>query len=166
MAQLTTYPRGLLTLTGSLLTQVEASEAASLATVTGQAAGLVVSGRDALQVRRAPGTVAGVPGPAAGRTGSRYKGNRRKLASEPFDPGWISRQRQARPARDHSRRRVRPPRGPGGPAAGAAAVRADPGNSHAAGAGELVDVRRGPRPAPGRAAGRGPAGGPGAGAPR
>ena len=93
MAQLTTYPRGLLTLTGSLLTQVEASEAASLATVTGQAGGgLVVSGRDALQVAEHL-TWRGYPAPLLADR-QRYKGNRRKLASEPFDPGWISRQRR------------------------------------------------------------------------
>ena len=82
MAQLTTYPRGLLTLTGSLLTQVEASEAASLATVTGQAGGLVVSGRDALQVAEHL-TWRGYPAPLLADR-QRYKGNRRKLAPEPL----------------------------------------------------------------------------------
>jgi hypothetical protein len=38
MAQLTTNPRGLLTLTDSLLTQVEPSEAVPLAAVTGNRA--------------------------------------------------------------------------------------------------------------------------------
>src|SRR2546430_17166148 len=51
MAQLTTNPRGPLTLTGSLLTQAEPSEALPLTAVTGQpGGGLVVSGRDALQL--------------------------------------------------------------------------------------------------------------------
>jgi hypothetical protein len=93
MTQLTTNPRGLLTLTGSLLTQAEPSEALSLVNVTGQSGGgLVVSGRDALQLvehlkRR------GYPGPLLADR-QRYKGNRRTLASQPFDADWISRQRR------------------------------------------------------------------------
>ncbi len=93
MAQLTTNPRGLLTLTGSLLTQAEPSEAMPLAAVTGHpGGGLVVSGRDALQLvehlkwRRYQAPL------LADR--QRYKGNRRKLASEQFDADWISRQQR------------------------------------------------------------------------
>jgi hypothetical protein len=92
MAQLTTQPRGLLTLTGRLLTQVEPADAQSLAAVTGQPdSGLVVSGADALKIieymqwRRYPAAL------LADR--QRYKGKRRKLACQPFDPDWISRQR-------------------------------------------------------------------------
>lgn len=93
MAQLTTQPRGLLTLTSCLLTQVESAEAHTLATATGRpGGGLVVSGEDALkaieylQWRRYPGAL------LADR--QRYKGNRRKRAIQPFDPDWISRQRR------------------------------------------------------------------------
>lgn len=93
MAQLTTNPRGLLTLTGSLLTQVEASEAMALAAVTGQpGGGLVVSGRDALQAVEYL-KWRGYPAPMLADR-QRYKGNRRKLASQPFDPDWISRQQR------------------------------------------------------------------------
>lgn len=93
MAQLTTNPRGLLTLTGSLLTQAEPSEALPLTAVTGQpGGGLVVSGRDALQlVEHLKGR--GYPAPLLADR-QRYKGNRRKLASQPFDADWISRQRR------------------------------------------------------------------------
>jgi len=91
MAQLTTNPRGPLTLTGSLLTQAEPSEALPLAAVTGQpGGGLVVSGRDALQlVEHLKGR--GYPAPLLADR-QRYKGNRRKLASQPFDADWIGRQ--------------------------------------------------------------------------
>jgi hypothetical protein len=93
MAQLTTHPRGLLTLTGSLLTQAEPSEAVALATVTGRAGGgVVVSGRDALKVIEYL-TWRGYPAPLLADR-QRYKGNRRKLAAEPFDPDWISRQQR------------------------------------------------------------------------
>jgi hypothetical protein len=80
------------TLTDHLLTQVEQADALSLAPVTAQPrSGLVVSGADALKVieylkgRRYPAAL------LADR--QRYKGKRRKLASQPFDPDWISRQR-------------------------------------------------------------------------
>jgi hypothetical protein len=93
MAQLTTKQRGLLTLTDSLLTQVESSEALDMAAVTGQqGGGMVVSGRDALQAieylkwRGYPAAL------LADR--QRYKGNRRRPASQPFDPDWISRQQR------------------------------------------------------------------------
>jgi hypothetical protein len=93
MAQLTTNPRGLLTLTGSLLTQAEPSEALPLAEVTGQSGGgLVVSGRDALQLVEHL-KWRGYPAPLLADR-QRYKGNRRKLASEPFDADWIGRQRR------------------------------------------------------------------------
>ena len=93
MTQLTTNPRGLLTLTGSLLTQAEPSEALSLAGVTGQSGGgLVVSGRDALQLVEHL-KWRGYPAPLLADR-QRYKGNRRKLGSQPFDSDWISRQRR------------------------------------------------------------------------
>jgi hypothetical protein len=92
MTQFTTRPRGLLTLTDHLLTQVEQADALSLTSVTARPnSGLVVSGAEALKVieylqgRRYPAAL------LADR--QRYKGKRRKLASEPFDPDWISRQR-------------------------------------------------------------------------
>jgi hypothetical protein len=93
MAQLTTQPRGLLALTGCLLTQAEQADAVSLASVTGRpGGGLVVSGADALKVieylrwRGYPAVL------LADR--QLYKGKRRKLARQPFDPDWISRQRR------------------------------------------------------------------------
>lgn len=93
MTQLTTQPRGLLTLSERLLTQVEQADALSLASVAAQPlSGLVVSGADALKVieylqgRQYPAVL------LADR--QRYKGKRRKLASQPFDPDWISRQRR------------------------------------------------------------------------
>lgn len=93
MPQLTTQPRGLLTLTGCLLTQAEQADAVSLADVTGRpGGGLVVSGADALKVieylrwRGYPAVL------LADRQA--YKGKRRKLARQPFDPDWISRQQR------------------------------------------------------------------------
>jgi hypothetical protein len=51
MPHLTTQPRGPLTLTGHLLTQVEPADAVPLAAVTGETGGgLVVSGVDALKL--------------------------------------------------------------------------------------------------------------------
>lgn len=93
MAQFTTQPRGLLTLTGHLLTQVEQADALPLAPVTGQpGGGLVVSGADALKVVE---YLQGRGYPAALLADrQRYKGKRRKLACQPFDPDWISRQRR------------------------------------------------------------------------
>jgi hypothetical protein len=93
MAQLTTEPRGLLTLTGHLLTQVEPSEALPLASVTGRrGGGLVVSGADALKVIEYM-RWRGYPAPLLADR-QRYKGKRRKLASQPFDPDWIVRQQR------------------------------------------------------------------------
>lgn len=93
MAQLITQPRGLLALTGCLLTQAEQADVASLVDVTGRSGGgLVVSGADALkaieylQWRGYPAAL------LADR--QLYKGKRRKLACQPFDPDWISRQRR------------------------------------------------------------------------
>jgi hypothetical protein len=93
MPQLTTQPRGLLALTGCLLTQAEQADAVSLADVTGRpGGGLVVSGADALKVieylqwRGYPAVL------LADR--QLYKGNRRKVARQPFDPDWVSRQRR------------------------------------------------------------------------
>ena len=90
---LTAQPRGLLTLTGHLLTQVEQADALSLVPVTEQpGGGLVVSGADALKVieyLRGKGYSAPL---LADR--QRYKGKRRKLACQPFDPNWIGRQQR------------------------------------------------------------------------
>lgn len=93
MAQVTTQPRGLLTLTDHLLTQVEQADALSLVPVTGQlGGGLVVSGAEALKViEYLRGR--GYPAPLLADR-QRYKGKRRKLACQPFDPGWISHQRR------------------------------------------------------------------------
>jgi hypothetical protein len=92
MAQFTTQPRGLLTLTGHLLTQVEQADVLSLTEVTGRpGGGLVISGADALKIveyLQSRGYPAAL---LADR--QRYKGRRRKLACQPFDPDWISRQR-------------------------------------------------------------------------
>ena len=93
MAQLTTQPRGLLTLTDRLLIQVEPVDVLSHAAVTGQpGTGLVVSGEDALKLIQY----------LQGRRYSeallpdrqRYKGKNRKLACQPFDPDWIIWQRR------------------------------------------------------------------------
>ena len=93
MAQLTTQPRGLLTLTDRLLIQVEPVDVLSHAAVTGQpGSGLVVSGEDALKLIQY----------LQGRGYSeallpdrqRYKGKSRKLACQPFDPDWIIWQRR------------------------------------------------------------------------
>lgn len=93
MPHLTTQPRGPLTLTGHLLTQVEPADAVPLAAVTGETGGgLVVSGVDALKLieylqgRRYSAAL------LADR--QKYKGKRRKLASQPFDPDWIIRQQR------------------------------------------------------------------------
>jgi hypothetical protein len=93
MAQLTTRPRGLLTLTDCLLTQAEESDANSLATVTGRpGGGMVVSGAQSLQLVEHLGNL-GYRAPLLADR-QKYKGKRRKRASEPFDPNWISRQRR------------------------------------------------------------------------
>jgi hypothetical protein len=91
MPPLTAPSSALLTLTDCLLTQVDQAEAVTLAAVTGRAGGgMVISGPDALKVieylrfREYPAAL------LADR--QRYKGRRRKLASEPFDPDWIGRQ--------------------------------------------------------------------------
>ena len=93
MTQLTTQPRGLLTLTGHLLTQVEPADVMSLVAVTGQpGGGLVVSGQDALRlIEYLQGR--GYP-EALLADRQRYKGKRRKLACQPFDPDWILWQRR------------------------------------------------------------------------
>lgn len=94
MAQLTTQPRGYLTLTNHLLTQVEQADALSLSEVTAQpGGGLVVSGEQSLNV---------IEHLMKGRgyrahllpDRQRYKGKNRKLAGQPFTPNWISRQRR------------------------------------------------------------------------
>jgi hypothetical protein len=93
MAQLITQPRGVLALTGCLLTQAEQADVVSLADVTGQpGGGLVVSGVDALKVIK----YLQWRGYPAALLADRqlYKGKRRKLACQPFDPDWISQQRQ------------------------------------------------------------------------
>jgi hypothetical protein len=93
MAQFTTQPRGLLTLTGRLLTQVEPADVLSLVAVTGQpGGGLVVSGADALKVIQYLQGRGYKEALLADR--QRYKGKRRKLACQPFDPDWISCQRR------------------------------------------------------------------------
>lgn len=93
MAQLTTRPRGLLTLTDWLLTQAEESDANPLATVTGRpGGGMVVSGAQSLQLAEHLGNL-GYRAPLLADR-QKYKGKRRKRASEPFDPNWISRQRR------------------------------------------------------------------------
>jgi hypothetical protein len=93
MAQLTTQPRGFLTLTDHLLIQVEQADALSLSEVIAQpGAGLVVSGAQALSVieyMKGRGYQAPL---LADRQW--YKGKRRKLAGQPFTPNWISRQRR------------------------------------------------------------------------
>lgn len=93
MAQFTTQPRGLLTLTDHLLTQVEQADALPLASVTKQpGGGLVVSGVEALKVIEYL-LGRGYSAPLLADR-QRYKGKRRKMACQPFDPNWISRQRQ------------------------------------------------------------------------
>lgn len=93
MVPFTTQPRGLLTLTDCLLTQVEPTDVLALAEVTGQpGGGLVVSGADALKVIE---YLQGRGYPAALLADrQRYKGKRRKLACQPFNPDWIGRQRR------------------------------------------------------------------------
>lgn len=89
MAQLTTQPRGLLTLTDSLLTQAEQGDALAMATVTGRpGGGLVVSGTDSLQLVEHLKFL-GYRAPLLADR-QRYKGKRRKLASEPFDPAGLA----------------------------------------------------------------------------
>jgi hypothetical protein len=92
MAQLTTQPRGYLTLTDHLLTQVEQADALSLSKVTAQpGGGLVVSGEQSLKVieyMKGRGYKAHLLPDR-----QRYKGKNRKLAAQPFTPNWISRQR-------------------------------------------------------------------------
>jgi hypothetical protein len=93
MAQLITQPRGLLRLTDCLLTQAEEGDAHSLAAVTGRpGGGMVVSGAQSLQLVEHLGNL-GFPAPLLADR-QKYKGKRRKRASEPFDPNWISRQRR------------------------------------------------------------------------
>jgi hypothetical protein len=93
MAQLTTQPRGYLTLTNHLLTQVEQADALSLFEVTAQpGGGLVVSGAESLQViehMKGRGYQAHLLPDR-----QRYKGKNRKLAGQPFTPNWISRQQR------------------------------------------------------------------------
>jgi hypothetical protein len=93
MAQLTTHPRGYLTLTNHLLTQVEQADALSLSEVTAQpGGGLLVSGAQSLQViEHMKGR-----GYRAHLLPDRqlYKGKNRKLAGQPFTPNWISRQQR------------------------------------------------------------------------
>ena len=93
MAQLTTQPRGYLTLTDHLLTQAEQSDALSLSEVTAQpGGGLVVSGAQSLDViEYMKGR--GYQAPLLPDR-QRYKGKNRKLASQPFTPNWISRQQR------------------------------------------------------------------------
>jgi hypothetical protein len=88
-----TQPRGLLTLTDRLLTQVEPADAVGLcAAAGGSGGGLVVSGSQAMQVAcylrdkgyRAPLLV----------DRQRYKGKRRGPAQAQFDADWIARQRR------------------------------------------------------------------------
>jgi hypothetical protein len=93
MSQLVTQPRGLLTLADHLLIQVEQADALTLSTVTARVGGgLVVCGGQALKVIEylQGRSYAGALLPDR----QRYKGKRRKLASEPFDPTWIARQRR------------------------------------------------------------------------
>jgi hypothetical protein len=92
MARLVAQPRGLLTLADHLLIQVEERDALDIAPLAAQAGGgLVVSGAQALKViqylrgRRYAGAL--LPDRQL------YKGKRRKLAGQPFDPDWIMRQR-------------------------------------------------------------------------
>jgi hypothetical protein len=93
MVQLTAQPRGLLALTDCLLTQAEQGDALALVTVTGRpGGGLVVSGAESLQLVEHLKSL-GYQAPLLADR-QRYKGRRRKLASEPFDPNWISRQRR------------------------------------------------------------------------
>lgn len=93
MAQFTARPRGLLTLTDCLLTQAEEGDAHSLAAVTRRpGGGLVVSGAQSLQLIEHLGNL-GYKAPLLADR-QKYKGKRRKRASEPFDPNWISRQRR------------------------------------------------------------------------
>ena len=93
MAQLTTQPRGYLTLTNHLLTQVEQADALSLSEVTAQpGGGLLVSGAESLQViehMKGRGYQAHLLPDR-----QRYKGKNRKLAGQPFTPNWISRQQR------------------------------------------------------------------------
>jgi hypothetical protein len=92
MAQLTTQPRGYLTLTNHLLTQVEQADALSLSEVTAQpGGGLVVSGEQSLKVIEYM-RGRGYQSPLLPDR-QRYKGKNRKLAGQPFTPNWISRQR-------------------------------------------------------------------------
>jgi hypothetical protein len=93
MAQLTARPRGLLTLTDCLLTQAEEGDAYSLTGVTGRpGGGMVVSGAQSLQLIEHLGNLSYRAPLLADR--QKYKGKRRKRASDPFDPNWISRQRR------------------------------------------------------------------------
>lgn len=93
MAQLTTRPRGLFTLTDCLLTQAEEGDAYSLAAVTGRpGGGMVVSGPQSLQLIEHLENL-GYQAPLLADR-QKYKGKRRKRASEPFDPNWINRQRR------------------------------------------------------------------------
>jgi hypothetical protein len=93
MAQFTTQPRGLLTLTDCLLTQVEQGDALALTAVTERrGGGVVVSGPDSLKLIEHL-LSRGYQAPLLADR-QRYKGKRRKLASHPFDATWISRQQR------------------------------------------------------------------------
>jgi hypothetical protein len=93
MAIITAQPRGLLTLTGHLLTQVEQADVLSHVAVTDRpGGGLVVSGADALKIIEYVQSVKGYREVLLADR-QRYKGRRRKRAYEPFDAEWIRRQR-------------------------------------------------------------------------
>ena len=90
--EFTTRPRGLLRFRLPR-TQAEESDANSLATVTGRpGGGMVVSGAQSLQLVEHLGNL-GYQAPLLADR-QKYKGKRRKRASEPFDSNWISRQRR------------------------------------------------------------------------
>lgn len=93
MGTVVTTPRGLLTLTGSLLTQVEPGDAVDLAgTAAAAGGGLVVCGKAAMQVACYL-REKGFAGPLLVDR-QRYKGRRRSAAGDRFDEDWICRQRK------------------------------------------------------------------------